>query len=227
MSAAAIPLPVRRARVALFDMDRTLVRVDTATLYVRHQRRVGEARLVDVAKVAWWMAKYTLGVLDAEGVARSIARGYAGRSEAAMVARCLAWYRSDVVPHVTASARAFVRAHREAGHLTAIVTGSTRYAAEPLASELGIDHVVCTRLEVEDDRFTGRVVDPMCFGASKVVLAEQLGHTQGFSLEEAAFYSDSITDRPLLEAVAEPVAVNPDARLRRLATRRDWPILTW
>lgn len=216
-----------RCRAALFDMDRTLVRKDTASLYVRHQRRLGEASLSDVARVGWWMLKYSLGILDAESVAESVARGYAGKLEADFVDRCKTWFRSDVLPHVSDSARREVEAHRSAGRTTAIVTGSTRYAAEPLAEELGIDHVICTRLAVSDGKFTGLVEKPMCFGAGKIGLAEALGRATGFALDEAAFYSDSITDVPLLEKVRYPVVVNPDARLRRLAAARGWPVETW
>lgn len=220
------PLP-EGVRVALFDMDRTLVRVDTATLYIRYQRRIGEAGIADVAKVAWWMLKYSFGLLDAEGVARAVALGYAGASEEAMVRKCLDWYRTDVVPHVCDAARRTVSAHRRAGHTTAIVTGSTRYAAEPLAAELGIEHVLCTSLEVVGGAFTGRVVSPMCYGVGKIALAEALGARHGFTLADAAFYSDSITDLPLLERVGRPIAVNPDARLTRIAKARRWPIERW
>jgi len=218
---------VKACRVALFDMDRTLVRTDTATLYVRYQRRLGEAGVRDVARVAYWMLQYTLGIIDAEAVASAVALGYRGRSEAAMVERCRAWFRSDVLPHVGEQARAAVARHRRLGHLTAIVTGATRYAAEPLAEVLGIDHVLATRLAVEGGAFTGEVMRPMCFGAGKIALAEELGRQHGFSLSEAAFYTDSITDRPLLERVGAPVVVNPDARLRALALVRRWPVERW
>src|SRR5690606_34397489 len=114
------------------------------------------------------------------------------------------------------------------GDLVAIVTGATRYAAEPLAEELGIEHVVCTRLDVSPSgRFTGRVEQPMCYGAGKIALARKVADAHGLRLEEATFYSDSITDLPLLEAVAEPVAVNPDARLARVARARGWPVERW
>jgi HAD superfamily hydrolase (TIGR01490 family) len=218
---------VKGCRVALFDMDRTLVRTDTATLYVRYQRRVGEAGVRDVARVAYWMVQYTLGIIDAEAVASAVAVSYRGRSEAAMVERCRAWFRSDVLPHVGDAARAAVARHRSLGHVTAIVTGATRYAAEPLAEELGIEHVLATRLAVDGDAFTGEVVRPMCYGAGKIALAEELGERLGFSLGEAAFYSDSITDRPLLERVGHPVVVNPDARLRLVARLRGWPVERW
>jgi phosphoserine phosphatase len=107
------------------------------------------------------------------------------------------------------------------------VTGATPYAARPLARELGIDHVVCTELELDGGCFTGQVVPPLGYGHGKVTLAERLAERLGFSLEDSVFYTDSITDLPLLERVRERVIVNPDARLRRLARERGWPVEQW
>ena len=111
----------------------------------------------------------------------------------------------------------------------AIVTGATPYVrvAKSSRASLRIDHVVATHLEVEVGRFTGRIHQPMSYGAGKVVLAEKLAAEQGFDLGEATFYSDSITDLPLLERVKTPIVVNPDRRLRRIALRRGWEIQVW
>ncbi|MEO5728482.1 MAG: haloacid dehalogenase-like hydrolase, partial [Byssovorax sp.] len=75
--------------------------------------------------------------------------------------------------------------------------------------------------------FTGRAEAPLCLGEGKVVRAERLARALGFRLEDAIFYTDSISDLPLMERVAEPVAINPDPRLRRLAERRGWRIERW
>lgn len=217
-----------RARVALFDMDRTLVRCDTASLYVRYQRAVGEATAWQQARAAWWLLQYTFGVIDAEGIAEQALADFRGREERWMAHACRDWYRRYVRPHVAAAGREAVARHRARGDFVAIVTGATRYAAEPLAEELGIDHVVCTRLDVSSaGRFTGRVIKPLCFGPGKITLARAITDARGLRLEDATFYSDSITDLPLLEAVAEPVVVNPDARLARIARARRWPIERW
>ncbi len=216
------------SRPALFDMDRTLVRRDTATLYVRYQRDVGEVGPRTQAKVAWWIFQYTLGVVDAEGVAEKALADFRGREERWMEVNCRDWYQRYVRPHISERGRAAVEAHRAAGDFMAVVTGATRYAAEPLADELGIAHVVCTELEVSSlGRFTGRVVKPMCYGDGKVARAERLAKAEGFELSDAVFYSDSITDLPLLERAGEAVVVNPDARLRRVARRRGWSIVSW
>jgi HAD superfamily hydrolase (TIGR01490 family) len=208
-------------------MDRTLVSRDTATLYVRYQRDVGDAGWRQALRVSWWVLQYTLGVIDAERVAERALADFRGKSERWMEESCRGWFRDYVLEHVAQAGRDAVRRHRDAGDVVAIVTGATRYAAEPLAEELGIDHVVCTRLEVEDGLFTGKVVKPMCYGRGKIDLTRRYAEAKGFSLDDATFYSDSITDLPLLEHVATPVVVNPDARLERVARRRNWPIERW
>lgn len=215
-------------RAALFDMDRTLVRKETASLYVRYQRELGEARRRDLLRVTFWVAQYTLGVIDAPDVAKRALRSLAGTSESAMSARCDDWFRRWVEPHVCDLGRRAVERHRERGDLLAIVTGASSYAAWPLARRLGIPHLVSSELEVDDTgRFTGDFVAPLCIGEGKVERTKRFAAERGFALEEAAFYSDSYTDLPLLELVAEPVAINPDPRLRRIATKRGWRVETW
>jgi HAD superfamily hydrolase (TIGR01490 family) len=215
-------------RAALFDMDRTLVRKETASLYVRYQRTIGEARRRDMLRALYWVTQYTMGVIDAPDVAARVAKSFAGMPESVMSARCDDWFRRYVETHVCDLGRRAVERHRDLGHLLAIVTGASPYAAQPLARRLGIPHVVASELEVAaDGSFTGRFVEPLCYGAGKIVRASRLAEQHGFALEEATFYSDSYTDLPLLEAVAEPVIVNPDPRLERHAKKKGWRIEAW
>jgi HAD superfamily hydrolase (TIGR01490 family) len=216
------------AGIALFDMDRTLVRKNTAQLYVRYQRRIGEATVLDSVRAAWWMLQYTFGIVDAEGVAVRVLRTVAGTHETSMAARCDDWFRRDVARHVGDQARRAVDRHLRAGDVCAIVTGATRYAAGPLARALGIEHVIATELERgPDGRFTGRHVQPLCYGMGKIARSEALAAAHGLTLRDAVFYSDSISDLPLLERVGRAVAVNPDPRLARIARARGWPIERW
>lgn len=215
-------------RAALFDLDRTLVRRETATLYVRYQRSIGEATWRDSVRLGVWIAQYTFGVIDAPEVAKKALRSFAGMQETVLAARCDDWFRRFVEEHVADSGRAAVARHRAMGDIVAIVTGASPYVARPLARRLGIDHVVSSELEVDPrGAFTGRIVEPLCYGVGKVERASRLADELGFDLSKATFYSDSYTDLPLLEKVDEPVVVNPDPRLKRLATKRGWPIQIW
>ncbi len=213
-------------RAALFDMDRTLVRRDTASLFLRYQRDIGELPAREFLQGAWWIFLYTLGICDAPRIAEKALRRYSGRIEAQLYESCEKWYESYVRPHVSEIARRVVGQHQANGDVVAIVSGALRFAVRPLARELGIDHVVCSEVESENGVLTGRPRQ-LCFGRSKVELAASVAAAAGFSLDDATFYSDSITDLPLLERVRTPVVVNPDSRLRRVAGRRGWRTERW
>lgn len=209
-------------------MDRTLVRVETATLYVRHQRRRGEATWRDMVKLAWWVMQYNVGVLDASRVAENALVKVRGMPETVLAARCDDWFHQEVERHVTDAGREAVRRHREAGDVCAIVTAASPYGARPLASLLGIEHVVSTVLEVDErGHFTGRAERPLCIGEGKLERATRLLTALGLAVEDATFYTDSIQDLPLVERVRDPVCVNPDPRLRRLARKRGYRIESW
>jgi len=209
-------------------MDRTLVRRETASLYVRYQLDVGEATWRDMLQTMVWVGQYTLGILNAEKIAAKALANLRGMPEIVLAARSDDWFSRYVEHYIADSGREAVRRHREAGDLCAIVTGASSYASWPLARRLGIEHVVSSVFEIDEDRrFTGRPVNPRCFGTGKLRRAERLAAELGFRLDEATFYTDSISDLPLLERVAEPVAVNPDPRLRRVAERRGYRIERW
>lgn len=213
---------------ALFDMDRTLVRKETATAYVRYMRRRGGATWRDSARVLWWVTQYTFGMLDMPAVAARALKGLEGTPESTLEARCDDWFFRDLLPLVSEAGRRAVHEHRARGDVVAIVTGAMPYTARPLARLLGIPHVVASNLEVAPDgRMTGRFINPLCVGQGKLARARDLASRLGFPLERATFYTDSYTDLPLLDAVAAPVAVNPDPRLARVARRRGWRVERW
>lgn len=215
-------------RAALFDLDRTLVRKETASLYVRYQRERGEATAQDALQVFYWVLQYTAGVIDAPEVAARALQRLRGVPEVVLASRCDDWYRTHVERYVCDEARRAVEHHRAKGHVLAVVTGATVYVTRPVARALGIPHLVTSELEVDDEGcFTGRFVPPLCYAEGKIARIRDLSKEQGFSLSEATFYSDSYTDLPLLERVAEPVCVNPDFRLRRVARARGWRIERW
>lgn len=215
-------------RLALFDMDRTLLSKETATLYVRYQREIGEATTGDLLRTLGWVTQYTFGVLDADKVARRVLATLKGMPEIEMAARCDDWFERSVERYLTDGGRLAVREHQRRGDVCAIVTGASVYASRPLARVLGIEHVVSSVFEVDArGLFTGRAVDPLCLGVGKLERARRFADSLGASLASATFYTDSVSDLPLLDRVGEPVAVNPDGRLRRISRSRGWRIEMW
>ena len=211
---------------AFFDMDNTVLRVETGMSWVRFLYRRGELSRQMLAKAVYWSALYKLAVLDMDTVFAKLVADVRGDSEADMIAKCEVWFRTDVEPEIAPAARVAVEHHRQAGHVVVLATGSTQYAARPVARGVGIEHVLSSELEVEAGSFTGRA-SALCFGQHKVKLAEAWAGRHGIDLARSYFYSDSYNDRPMLERVGTAVAINPDARLRRLARRRGWQVRQW
>jgi HAD superfamily hydrolase (TIGR01490 family) len=214
-------------RAAFFDMDHTLVRVNTGRVFARWRYDRGTSSLLDVAKVAWWSLQYAAGTVDAAAVSAYAATALTGVPEHAFADECRAMYEQRVRMHLTDFARRAVEARRREGLLPVILTGSSPYTAAPLADELGIEHVLSSRLQVVEGRFTGAMEAPLCFGAGKVVHASAWARDHAVDLSASAFYTDSVSDLPMLERVGEPRVINPDLRLRRVARRRGWPIESW
>jgi HAD superfamily hydrolase (TIGR01490 family) len=215
-------------RAALFDMDKTLIRKNTATLYKQYERDLGEAPWTDLVQLYFWLFQYSLGLIDAEKTALRALSQYRGMTEAKLIERCEDWYPTYVKAHVSGEGISAVERHRNAGDFLVIVTASTRYASTPLANDLKMHAIVATELELEPSgTLSGRFIAPLCYGTGKIERTERLLRDKSLELKDAAFYTDSISDLPLLEAVGEPYVVNPDPRLKRVAEKRGYPILRW
>jgi HAD superfamily hydrolase (TIGR01490 family) len=210
---------------ALFDMDRTLLDTSSALLYVRYLRRIGQIGRRQVAQVIGWTLLERLGLLDMQHLVERLMTTASGDNEPEIKQLCDRWFAEDVVTHVTDRGRQRLVEHQAQGHVLGIVSASTQYAVGPLAAHLGIpEQYVSSHLESQDGRLTGRIAPPLCYGEGKVVWAERFSAEHGADLSVSYFYTDSITDLPLLERVGHPVAVNPDPKLQRLAKQRAWPI---
>lgn len=209
---------------ALFDLDLTLLSVNSAKVWLRHMWKEGEIGIKDLLRSIGWLVQYRLAVLDLGDAMRKALEDLQGLNEAEMRLRVEAWYKTEISHLFYKEALELIESHRSQGHRLFLATGSSPYISEMVVEQLDLEGFVCTRLEVEDGLFTGRPIDPICYAEGKLHWAEQLALDEGLDLTRSYFYTDSYTDLPLLRAVGHPVAANPDPRLRRLALREGIPI---
>ncbi len=222
------PAPGGSQRVAaFFDVDHTLLDVNSGSKWLRHAWLTGKVRPLRAVQALVWLVRYRLALLDLEAVTAPAAEDYRGSSAAALDAEVRSWFRRDIEAHVTAEGRERVAWHRAQGHVVALLTSGTRFSATPLAELLDAPYLLCTELEVEAGKLTGRHIAPACAGPGKVVHAERFAAAHGVDLARSYFYTDSFSDLPMLERVGRPVVVNPDPRLRRHARVRGWEVERW
>ena len=180
----------------------------------------------------WWSLvrnlgpylQYKLNVLDLTRWVEGTMQSFKGQKEQAVIKEAKRWFREYVEPRIYAEAGELTAKHVDQGHVVALVSGATDFVLRPLAQHLCIEHTMGTHLEVKDGHFTGRVEQPICFGEGKIYWVQQLIEREGIDLAKSYFYTDSITDLPLLELVGHPQVVNPDPFLYREAKRRHWPV---
>ncbi|MCK5751438.1 MAG: HAD-IB family hydrolase, partial [Mycobacterium sp.] len=127
---------------------------------------------------------------------------------------------------VYAEAAELIAGHRARGHDVVIVSASGVEMVEPIGEMLGVSTVLASRMLVADGRYTGEM-DFYCYGDAKVRAMRELAERAGYDLTQCFAYSDSVTDLPMLDAVGHPTAGNPDRALRRAASGRGWPVVTF
>jgi HAD superfamily hydrolase (TIGR01490 family) len=131
-----------------------------------------------------------------------------------------------VHPMLQRKATILLNQHREQGHTLMIITATNRFVTEPIANLLGVDHLIATDPELVNGRYTGEVAGTPCFREGKVVRLNDWLDACDETLAGAWFYSDSHNDRPLLEKVANPVAVDPDPTLEAMALENGWRMMS-
>jgi len=205
-------------------MDRTLIAGNSGVSFMRYSLRRNKTTRWKVFRSILDYWRYRFDLLDMKKAYKDSLRPLTGIREEEMAQFCREWFEEAVRDLIYPQARDFVRRHMERGETVAIISNSTTYNVQPLAQHLGILHVLATQLEVQAGLFTGNYIEPLCFRHGKIFWAERLARQLGVNLGDSTFYTDSITDLPLLERVKYPRIVNPDPRLRALARKRGWPV---
>jgi putative phosphoserine phosphatase/1-acylglycerol-3-phosphate O-acyltransferase len=150
---------------------------------------------------------------------------YRGTSEQVFIDTTKEYFNESVVHHFRDSLLEEVDNHRKNGGLTVIVSASTSYICGEVKEYLGLDDIICTRLEIIDGKFTGNLKGEYIFGPEKLTQAASFCNKKELALENAYYYGDSLADSYLMEAVGNPVCVDPDWRLKRIAARKGWRII--
>ncbi len=214
--------------LAIFDLDNTLIAGDSDYLWGRFlvSQGVVDGAVYERENRRFYEA-YEAGTLDIHAFLRFALAPLARIPRPRLLALRERFMAQCIEPILLPAAQALVDAHRAAGRLPMVITATNRFVTEPIVRRYGIEVLLATEPAVDEaGRFTGEVAGIPCFQEGKVRRLEAWLAEHGHDLAGSWFYSDSHNDLPLLERVAHPVAVDPDARLRALAQERGWPVIS-
>jgi HAD superfamily hydrolase (TIGR01490 family) len=212
-----------------FDVDGTLVTTNLlhpTVFYMMRQETPLHSlkKLGRTALRAPWLALAELK--DRRLFNEMLFASFEGMSEDRLMTLAEEAVASVIRPNLFPGARDLVRSCADKGHEVVLVSGALDFLMTILARHLGAKSVIANRLEIKDREATGKLLRPVVAGPEKARLIREHALANGHDLAECFAYSDSYSDVPMLSIVGNPAAVNPDRKLRLLASAYHWPIIS-
>jgi len=208
--------------LAAFDLDKTVLSVNSSKLVVQESRKMNLMSRKDYRQAIYYSLIYKFDLKDANEIVVAMMQWLRGlkESEVSLLAEkhavpvMLSLIRPEIISEIDF--------HRKNNARIIMLSSALPYLCNPVARHLGMDDIVCSRIEVRDGLFTGRSTGKLVFGPEKAVRMRQYCSENNFSLDTAWYYGDAYTDRFVMQAVGNPVAVKPEIKLGWLAKRKGW-----
>lgn len=213
--------------LAIFDLDNTLLGGDSDYLWGQFlvEQGIVDRESYESANARFY-DDYRQGTLDIAQFLAFALKPLADHDTAQLFVWRDTFIERKIRPILLPAAHSLVKYHRAQGDLPVVITATNSFVTEPIARLYGVEHLIATEPEFVGGRFTGRYVGAPCFREGKVTRLTEWLESSGQDLRGSWFYSDSHNDEPLLSLVDNPVAVDPDDKLRQLAESSEWPVIS-
>ena len=214
-------------RLAIFDLDNTLLAGDSDHSWGEFlvARKLVDAQIYAEANDRFYQ-QYKAATLDIHEYLRFSLAPLTRYSLEELAAFHEEFMRDYIEPMMQPKALALLQQHRIQGDYLLIITATNSFVTHPIAKRLKVDDILASDAEIINSRYTGKGTGTPCFQGGKVIRLKEWLQEKRFNLDDAYFYSDSINDLPLLEQVPNPVAVDPDERLEKIANELNWKVIS-
>jgi HAD superfamily hydrolase (TIGR01490 family) len=210
--------------IAAFDLDKTILTVNSSKLIVKQSRKLGFMNNRDYMQAIYYSIVYKFDLKDANEIVLSMMQWLKGLKESEIISLA----NKHVIPKLLELVRPEMERefefHRKNNGRLVLISSALPYLCDPIAEHLNMDDVLCSSLEVKDDLFTGKANRKLVFGPEKAVRMKEYCRINNYSLDTAWYYGDAYTDRFVMQIVGNPVAVKPEIKLGWLARKKGWRI---
>jgi len=208
-----------------FDVDDTLVNGQTQEILGRYLYKNGKVSIAFVIKILFYFLMWRIGtvknVVPLRKEAYKVIRGWEVFEVEKLVKEC---FSKEIRTRVFPQALDLIKNHQIKGHEVILISGSIDCLLRIIKEFIGTNFVIGTILETKNNKYTGEVIGPVVHGESKAKVILDFVSEHNFSLQGSYAYSDDVSDLPLFQLVQNPVVVNPNKKLRKIAQHEGWPI---
>jgi HAD superfamily hydrolase (TIGR01490 family) len=216
-----------KRNVVFFDLDRTLISEISGKAIIKMAWEKGLISARDLLKAFYLFVLFKFNLRDPLKIIDNMVVHVRGKSEAELEKLCLHVFREVLFPSVYTEAITEIHFHKENDTKVFILSSTLNYICNAMSESLGLDGYICSYLEAEDGYLTGQPAGRLCYGPEKLFRLTEYCADNNISQSDIWYYSDSISDLPVLSSVGKAICVNPDRELKKEALRRGWKILLW
>ena len=212
-------------QLVIFDLDNTILNGDSDYSMINFlvAKSILDNSALDVNQS--FMDDYKKGKLDFDEYTKFALKSFIGMTHIEISELTIEFVKEVIEPMINIYALKIIHDHQDDGCKILIASATNELIVKPIAKRLEVADYLGTKVEFIDNKCTGKYLSPSALGEGKLKLVTEWAKIEGFNLELATFYSDSINDMPLLEKVNNPIAVNPDPKLEKISIERGWEIL--
>lgn len=208
---------------AFFDIDRTIARGNSSKNILKYYWH--KLHFFFVLNVVFVFVLKKMNIISSGTLIRTGAKFFKGKGKKEVEKEIKKAFDDKLKKSIYEDMKKVIKKHKSKNHRTIIITNQFDVIAEPFKKYLRIDHALTSDLEFVKGKYTGKLVGEPCSGENKAKRAKEIAKKLNIDMKKSYFYTDSISDISLLEAVGNPVAVNPDRKLIKAAGKNIWKVL--
>jgi HAD superfamily hydrolase (TIGR01490 family) len=216
-----------RDYIVFFDLDKTITKTVSGRIIALAARKKGLLKGSDLINALYNSFAFRFGIKDQLKIINDMVSWVKGIEETALLDLCSDVFNNAILPSFHREAISEIEFHKKNNAKLVILSSSLEPLCIKVADYLKMDDIICTRLELIDGVYTGRLTGIPCFREGKVAGMTEYCEKNNSKSENAWYYGDSESDIPVLNAVGHPVCINPDKTLLKRATEKNWTIYRW
>lgn len=216
---------LNKTKLAIFDVDGTLIKGESPSLFLKFLFFKGKLIKLGIFKLSFLAFLYRIGFIkDATELIENFAKLFKGQNLEDIKKLSIEFFNKILKKKIRRKLMFQIFEFKKQGYFILILSATPEFILKPLADFLGADKLISTKFEVKNGIFTGKIEKKIVYSNVKEEIVKHI-EEYGFNLKQSIFFSDHISDLPLLEEVGFPIVVNPKSKLKKIALKKNWTIL--